>query len=155
MIARLPVLARSLACDRRGSMVIETAVVAPVLLLLALGGFESSRIVARQTELQTAAAEAAAIVRASPPTTEAHRTTVGDVVKASLGLGDENVTVTELYRCGDADAVVTDKTTCGADEAVATYIEVVITDSYVPLWTTFGVGSTIDYRVDRMVFISS
>lgn len=155
MSARLHQFSRSLAQDARGAMVIETAIVAPVLLLLALGGFESSRIVARQTELQTAAAEAAAIVRASPPTTEAHRTTVRDVVKTSLGLQDANVTVTEKYRCGDAEAIVTDKTTCGADDAVATYIEVVITDSYVPVWTSFGVGSTVDYRVDRMVFISS
>lgn len=136
-------------------MVIETAIVAPVLLLLALGGFESSRVVARQTELQTAAAEAAAIVRASPPATTEHRTTIRDVVKTSLGLTDADVTITEKYRCGAAAAIVTDKTTCGTSDAVAIYIEVVITDSYVPIWTSFGIGSTVNYRVDRLVFISS
>lgn len=154
-MAQLTLFARSLAGDARGSMVIETAIVAPVLLILALGGFESSRVVARQTELQTAAAEAAAIVRASPPATAEHRTTIRDVVKASLGLTDAEVTVSEKYRCGAATAIVADTTSCGASDAVAVYIELVITDSYTPIWTSFGIGSTVNYRVDRMVFISS
>ncbi|MFZ9396346.1 MAG: TadE/TadG family type IV pilus assembly protein [Erythrobacter sp.] len=155
MIARMLHFTRSLAQDLRGSMVIETAIVAPVLLVLALGGFESSRIVARQAELQTAAAEAAAIVRASPPKTADERTVVHDVVKTSLGLADTDVTVTPLFRCGAEDAFVDAETSCEESATVSYYIEVVITDSYTPMWTSFGVGGPVDYRVERMVFISS
>ncbi|OZA93393.1 MAG: hypothetical protein B7X57_05165 [Erythrobacter sp. 34-65-8] len=43
--------------DRRGSIAIETALVAPVLAVLALGSFEVGSLVSRQHELQTAAAE--------------------------------------------------------------------------------------------------
>ncbi|NCU11657.1 MAG: pilus assembly protein, partial [Sphingomonadaceae bacterium] len=50
-----------------GAMVIETALVAPVLVLLSLGAFQISGVIARQTELQSAASEAAAIALASPP----------------------------------------------------------------------------------------
>src|SRR5262245_35416851 len=89
-----------LQCHQRGSVTIEVAIVAPVLLLLSLGGFDASSMVARQTELQSAAAEAAAIVQASPPTDEASRTTVRDVLKVSTGLTDEQVSVVEIYRCG-------------------------------------------------------
>ncbi len=140
--------------DERGSMVIETAIVAPLLILMALGGFESSRIVARQTELQTAVAEAAAIVRASPPTTATQRTTVRDVVRASVGLGPEQVTVVQKFRCGTDVNMVAQESACTPGVAVYDYIEIVVTDTYNPTWTQFGAGSAINYRVERLVFIS-
>ena len=64
MISRVSRIAR-IRRNEDGSMAIETAFVAPILLVLALGGFEVSSMVARQTELQSAAAEAAAVVRAA------------------------------------------------------------------------------------------
>ena len=48
--------------DERGAMMIETAIVAPVLILMSMGAFQVSQVVARQTELQNAAAEASAII---------------------------------------------------------------------------------------------
>ncbi|MCB2056947.1 MAG: pilus assembly protein, partial [Novosphingobium sp.] len=39
-------------------MLVETAIVAPVLVLMSMGAFQVSQVVARQTELQGAAAEA-------------------------------------------------------------------------------------------------
>ena len=76
MIRALALLVR----DDRGSMAIETAFVAPVLLLLSLGGFEVSQMVAGQTELQSAAAEAAAVVRAVAPETTGERNTVRSII---------------------------------------------------------------------------
>ena len=141
-----------LAADERGSMAIETAFVAPVLLILALGGFEVSQMVARQTELQSAAAEAAAVVRAVAPETAAARTTVRDILATSTGVAKEKVTVSEVYRCGTATSYSTVQNGCGAI-AEYKFIKVDIRDSYAPVWTKWGVGSGFDYNVSRTVQI--
>ena len=141
-----------LAADERGSMAIETAFVAPVLLILALGGFEVSQMVARQTELQSAAAEAAAVVRAVAPETAAARTTVRDILATSTGVAKEKVTVSEVYRCGTATSYSTMQNGCGAI-AEYKFIKVDIRDSYAPVWTKWGVGSGFDYNVSRTVQI--
>ena len=120
----LPALAH-IGHDQRGSMAIETAVVIPVLAILALGGFEASSIVARQRELQSAAAEAAAIVRAAKPDTAAKRTTIKEVIAASTGIAAENIAVTEIYRCStDADYITNDNS-CSDSDLLSTYIKIV------------------------------
>ena len=134
-----------------GSMVIETAIVLPVLCMLALGGFEASAMVARSNELQSAAAEAAGIVLASRPEDAAARSTIEDVVEASTGLPESGVTLTTQYRCGTAAALVADKGSCGTDAMVSEFITVAITDSYVPLWTKFGIGQAVTYDYSRRV----
>lgn len=146
-------LLHRLVGNTAGSMAIETAIVAPVLILLSIGGFEVSSMVARQSELQSAAAEAAAIVRAVPPEDSAQRTTIRDVLKVSTGLGNDDVTVTEIYRCGTTTTYVTTNT-CLSTDAVSTFIRVNLSDTYVPTWTQFGVGGPVDYNVERVVQIS-
>jgi Flp pilus assembly protein TadG len=144
-------LAAGLLCEERGSMALETAIVAPVLLALAVGGFDASQLVARQTELQSAAAEAAAIVRAIAPETTAQRNTIRNIVATSTGLPNANVTVDEIYRCGTAtDYVTTD--TCGSGPR-STYIRVTIIDRRAPIWSTFGIGGPVAYNVARTVQI--
>ncbi|WP_271077781.1 TadE/TadG family type IV pilus assembly protein [Aurantiacibacter sp. MUD61] len=135
-----------------GSMAIETAFVAPILLVLALGGFEVSSMVARQTELQSAAAEAAAVVRATIPDTEEKRTTVRNILVTSTGLTNEQVTVTQIYRCGTADDYVTTADSCGSQPEYK-FIRVDISDTYTPVWTKFGVNSGFDFNVSRTVQI--
>lgn len=153
MVQRLlPTLAR-LCREAKGSMVIETAIVTPVLVMMALGGFEASRIVARQTELQSAAAEAAAIVRAAIPDTAAKRTTIRNVIAASTGIDANNITVTEVFRCGNATAYVSDDSTCANPDTVTNYVRVSMSTSYTPEWTNYGIGSTINYNVQRTVLI--
>ena len=73
---------RHLKRDQQGTMVIETAIVAPVLVLMALGAFQVSQLVARQLELESAATEAAAIALAAPPEDAAKRTILTNVIKA-------------------------------------------------------------------------
>jgi Flp pilus assembly protein TadG len=143
----------SLLRQQSGSVTIEVAIVAPVLLLLSLGGFDASSMVARQTELQSAAAEAAAIVQAVPPTDDASRTTVRDVLKVSAGLSDDQVSVVEIYRCGTSTAYVTTNN-CSAGEHVSKFIRATLTDTYAPVWTNFGIGGPVDYDVVRTVQIS-
>ncbi len=151
MIRALDHLARFRRAEG-GSMAIETAFVAPVLLVLALGGFEASSMVARQTELQSAAAEAAAVVRAVSPQTAEERTTVRDILVASTGLTVEDVTVTPVFRCGTSTAYVTTAGTCG-ERVEYQFIQVDIRDTYQPVWTSFGITSGFDYNISRTVQI--
>lgn len=151
MMSRLARIAR-IRRNEDGSMAIETAFVAPILLVLALGGFEVSSMVARQTELQTAAAEAAAVVRAVIPETAEERTTVRDILVTSTGLTNEQVTITEVYRCGTTATYVTVADTCGSGTQYK-FIKVDLTDTYAPIWTKFGVTSGFDYNISRTVQI--
>lgn len=140
-----------LRADENGSMAIETAFVAPVLLIMALGGFEVSTMVARQTELQSAAAEAASVVRAVIPETAEERTTVRNILATSTGLTTEQITVTEIYRCGTAEAYITSGG-CGTGVQYK-FIQVDLTDTYEPMWTKWGVGTGFTYNVSRTVQI--
>jgi len=48
MTMKLPAVLKRLAADDTASMAIETALVAPMLILMTIGGFEASGMVARQ-----------------------------------------------------------------------------------------------------------
>jgi Flp pilus assembly protein TadG len=148
---------RRLAPAQDGAVTIETAIVAPLLVLLALGGFDASEVVARQTELDSAAAEGAAIVRAKAPATAADRDAIRNVIKTSIDPNNtdphETVTVSEIYRCGTAASYVTSQS-CGSGVKVSTYIKLEISDTYSPAWTNFGVGDDVHYTVNRIVQVS-
>jgi len=140
--------------DTRGTMVIETAIVAPVLIVLSLGGFEVSAMVARQSELQSAAAEAVEIVMAASPETQTQIDQIEAVVEGSTGLPDEDVTFELKYRCATAEDLITDQTTCADEETLSTFIVITISDTYEPVWTEYGVGGPVDYNVERSVQVS-
>ena len=139
--------------DARGSMAIETAIVAPVLAMLSVGGFEVSAMVARQTELQSAASEAEGIALAAKPDDAAKLQTLKNVIMASTGLGTGNVTVTNTYRCGDSTVMVSSPTVCSTGEVAWTYVQIQLTDSYTPTWQSWGLGSTMNYNITRRVMI--
>ena len=138
--------------DERGSMAIETAFIAPVLLIMALGGFEVATMVSRQTDLQSAAAEGASVVRAVVPETAADRSTVRDILATSTGLTADKITVTEIYRCGTATDYVTTADSCGSDTEYK-FIQIDLTDRYDPIWTKWGVSEGFTYNVSRTVQI--
>ena len=135
--------------DVCGTMVIETAIVTPVLVLLSLGSYQVSMMVARQSELDSAAAEGVAIALASPPDTTAKMTTLHDVLVASTGIPTGNVQVTSAYRCNAATAYVT--AACSSGQVSANYVKIYLTTTYTPTWTEYGIGSAITYRVTRYV----
>jgi Flp pilus assembly protein TadG len=154
MIAVLHTLRRLARCST-GVAAIETALVAPLLVMLALGGYEVSSMVVRQSELQSAASEAMNIVEASPPSDAAGRTAIRDVLKASTGITDnDKVTVVPIYRCGTDAAFVNADSDCDEDQKVSTYVQVTLKDTYSPSWKAFGLGDDIEYDVVRTVQIS-
>ena len=142
-----------LARDQTGSAVIETAFVLPILALMSFGGFEVSQLIARNTELESAAAEATAISLASRPRTQTEVTDIERVIEASTGLADENVELTRKYRCGLAPKLVDNITVCLPTQTVAEYIEVTLIETHHPFWTSFGVGSEVEFTVTKTVQI--
>jgi Flp pilus assembly protein TadG len=139
--------------DQRGTMVIETAIVAPVLVLMSLGAYDVSRLLAQQSELDAIAEQGAGIALASKPDTSAKRTTLQQILVASSGLTSSNVTVTAAYRCNSATTFVTSSTSC-ASGVVSNFVKISLTATLTPTWTQFGVGNTITYRVNRYAMYS-
>jgi Flp pilus assembly protein TadG len=144
---------RRLLRDTRASTVIETAIVLPPLLSLAFGTYEVSRMIARQSELQNAANEAATIIQAAIPDTSAKITTMKSLVQASTGLNTNQVTLTTVYRCG-SNSLSDFSSTCDNGQKVSTYLQLVLTDTYTPAWVQAGFGSSMNYRIVRQMQIS-
>lgn len=141
-----------LACNQHGAVMIETAIVAPVLILMSLGAFQVSQIVARQTELQEAASEAAGIALAAAPDTAAERDIVKNVIVASTGLTSTQVTVSEKFRCG-TDTTYVDAASSCVGVKVANYVLIQLDDTYTPIWSEFGFGGPMNFNVDRYVMV--
>lgn len=141
--------------DRTGSVVIETAIVAPVLILLGLGTYDTSRIIARQSELQAGSTDVEGIVLAvAGSVTGTNVITIKSVLKNSLVLNDSQVSVVKMYRCNTDSTLITDRTTCASNDVISTYVQVTLTDTYSPTWTRYGIGAPFNYRLVRTVQVS-
>lgn len=142
--------------DQRGTMAIETALIAPLLALMALGVFEVTMIVSREQQLQSAANEASEIILAAAGGSGINSTDLETIIETSLGVG--NVTIVDRYRCGTATALTssipTPSSGCPASTQVYSYVQLTMTDTYVPMWTKFGVAEAIHYTVVRTVQVS-
>lgn len=145
---------RLLGRDVRGSMTIETAIVAPFLMMMSLGIFEVGTVVARQHELQSAANESEIIAIATNRGAEANIDQIKAILRTSLDLAENDVTLSQTYRCGTVQELVTSILACDEDDAVSSYLTIEIQESYTPTWTAFGIGSPIEFSVRRRVQIS-
>jgi Flp pilus assembly protein TadG len=155
MMARLASRLAQLRTDTTGSVVVETAIVAPVLVVLGLGAFDISRMIARQSELQAGSTDVEGIVLAVAGTSTATNvSTIKSVLMNSLSLPSNKVTVVKKYRCNvQADLTFTHGD-CGESDVLSTYVQVTLTDSYTPMWTRFGIGSALNYSLVRTVQVS-
>lgn len=154
MIARLTPTLERLVRDKSGSVVVETAIVAPVLVLLGLGTYDTSRIIARQAELQAGSTDVEGIVLAVSSGTATNVSTIKSVLMSSLSLASNKVTVVKMYRCTADTVLVTSSSSCDANDVVSTYVQTTLTDTYTPMWTKFGVGSPMNYSLTRTVQVS-
>ncbi len=134
-----------------GAMVIETAVVAPLLILMALGAFEVSMMVSRQQELQSAAHESEMIALTFAQGGSSDEATIKQIIMASVNLMPDQIQVNRRYRCGTNTSLVSDKLLCTSSQTVSEFLRLEIKDTYTPVWTQFGVGEEINYNLDRMV----
>jgi Flp pilus assembly protein TadG len=142
-----------LARDVGGTAVIETALVAPVLICMGLGGYEVSQMIARQHELQAGAADAEQIVLAAASGTATDANTIKSVLASTLGIPQSHIDVDKVYRCGTSTTLAS--TACSAGSSQSTYVQIEFRDTYTPLWTNFGVGSPVDFQVERLIQVSA
>jgi Flp pilus assembly protein TadG len=137
--------------DARGAMAIETAVVAPVLVLMSIGTFEVGTIVSRQQELQSSAAEAESIILAAAAGTGTDSATMEEVIEESLGLDADQVTLEQRFRCNVATTLTDEAADCDASQPIAQYVLLTVNDSYDPVWTRYGIAEGFDYNVTRTI----
>ena len=142
---------RSFTRNAQGSVIIETAIVTPVLLLMAIGTFEGVSIVSRQFELQYAVDEAAQVALSAPPHSAAQRETLKNVITASTGLASTQVKVEPKVRCGTETTYSDDESGCTGN--YYRFVQITLTDTYNPQWTKIAFGSAVNYNVVRMVMI--
>lgn len=134
-----------------GMMAIETALVAPVLALLAIGTFEVGTMVSRQQELQSGASEAESIILAASGGTGTDSATMREVIADSLNLPEENVTLEQRFRCDTAEDLVLDASACDASKPIYQFIQLDLDDSYSPVWARYGVGHAFNYNITRTI----
>lgn len=139
---------------RAGSMAVETALVAPVLALFAVGTFQVGSLISRQQELQSGASQAEGIILAAANGTGTNSNDIKNVIKNSLGLQDNQVSLQLRYRCGTAPGLTTDASSCPSGTQVYQYILLTLTDTYTPAWAQFGVGGPYQYNVTRTIQVS-
>lgn len=153
MRALSPSLRRLLGCET-GSVVVETAIVAPVLVILGLGAYDTSRIIARHADLQAGSTDVEGIILAVASGSATNVQTIKGVLQNSLNLPSNKVTVTKVYRCTVDDDLVNSASDCESNDVVSTYVQVTLTDTYTPMWTKFGIGSAMNYSLTRTVQVS-
>ncbi len=146
-----------LARDRTGAMAIETAIIAPVLATMTLGAFEASAILSRQQQLQSAANEASEIVLAAAGGSGISSSDLKTIIVSSLGLQSDQLTIVARYRCDDDTTLLSAPPTngaCAVSKPVYQYIHLTLTETYTPFWTSYGLGSPINFNIVRTVQIS-
>lgn len=153
MIVALADRIRQVLRNQCGAMAIETAFILPILIVMSLGGFETSRIISRQFELQSVAGEAEVIALAAASGATTDVTKLKNILKASADLEDDQISITRFYRCNANTNTVASAESCNEDDVVTDYIRLRISDSYTPIWTDFGVGKTVDMEVERTVLL--
>lgn len=145
---------RRLARDERGSMAIEMAIVAPILILLAFGTMDVSRMISRQQELQAGVAEAEGIALAANSGASTDIDTLKSVLMQSLHLPANQVSIVKQFRCNTDQTLVSSANSCSSNAVVSTYLKITLTDSYDPLWRNITPFGTWNYRVERTVQLS-
>ena len=139
--------------DAAGSMALETAIITPVLAMMALGVFDVSMMVSREQHLQSAANEASEIILAAAGGSGIDSDDLDTLLETSLQLQDK-ITIAPLFRCGTSTTTSTTAPTCPTGHQMYSYVQVTVADSYTPMWTSFGVGNAINYSITRTVQVA-
>lgn len=121
---------------------------------LSRGIFEVGSIVARQHELQSSANEAAMIVLASKLGPSVELSKMESIIRDSIDVKDEQITLGREFRCAMANGRVKEKGNCPPGGVITGYVVVSVTDTYAPTWTAFGIGKEINFSIDRTVQVS-
>lgn len=118
MTLRLSLLLQVLR-DRAGAMAVETAIIAPLMVLFSLGAYQVSSLVARQSELQGAMTITESIALATDPDTTDELTTMKNVIAASTSLPTNQITIAAAYRCNSSSGYVVLESSCATGDNVS------------------------------------
>jgi Flp pilus assembly protein TadG len=143
--------ARLLACCPRGTAVVETALVAPVLAMMAVGIFEAGTIVQKQQELQSAANESEAIILAAAAGSGVTSTKLKELLVASTGLSASKISLAAKWRCNNSPTLVDSAASCSSGQRAYEFVQATFTSSYTPTWASFGLGGAFNYSVVRTI----
>ncbi len=145
---------REMLRDNSGTVLIELAISTPLLALLAIGAFETGTMVSRQQELQSALGEGVAIALATNQGAETDLNDLKSIIKSSVDLDDEQVTLRFLFRCGTSSQLVNTAEACGEGDTVYEYVDFQLQDTHDPIWTNYGIGKPVRLDVERLVQLS-
>lgn len=144
-----------LAADERGAAVIELALVAPVLALMAIGLVDMSNALSRKLALEQGAQRAIEKIMQTTEQDTVEGTLATEAVCQVNGTNSDgscktspittnNVTVTFRLECTDSGGVISSQTatdaatfdafTCNSGSREARYIQVGVTDKYTPMF---------------------
>lgn len=149
--------------DSDGSVLIETAFIAPLLILMTLAGVEISSIIAKQTELQTLAANAQQIIISASPENETELVaTIEDVKEyivaeskltftSSDTVTPGQVRVVRRYRCGNNSTRQATYGCANTAQTISSYVVIDMSTNYVPVWVNYGIGHEMTFKVRRAV----
>lgn len=147
-------LLRRLLGNKDGTAAIETAIVAPVLVVMCVGVYEVGSIVSRQHDLQSAANEATIIVMAANQGPTVELSTIKQIIATSVGLPEGDIAITQEYRCNAQNGKVKTQGACPESATVSNYIQLSLADTYTPSWTYFGLGKDLKFKIERSVQLS-
>lgn len=155
-----------LAADERGAAIIELAMVAPILALMAIGVIDMSNAFSHKLALEQGAQRAIEKIMQTTDIDTVEGTLATEAVCQVNGMNDDgtcktspittdNVTVTYRLECTTTAGVITAQTntdstqfdalTCpNSTDKEARYIQVAVTDKYTPLFPTHFLGYNAD-----------
>ena len=137
--------ARSFRRDRRGTAVIETAIVLPVLVLLALASFDITRGFVHKLRLQQYAQTGIELVVAKMTAVPTDAQIQAELATVS-GLPTSAITVTRWRECDNAP--VATNASCTSPTAVkADYIKIAVADTYQPALGAIGLDGMMQTAV--------
>lgn len=151
--------------DCEGSTLIETAFIAPMLVAMTLSGVEISNIVARQTEMQSVAANTMEIILAAAPENDADTERTISEIEAYLAEASDltltdtatpapgQIAVYKRWRCGNNSERQAIEGCANAAQTESEFIVIYMKDSYSPIWTNYGIGKDFTFEVKRSVQI--
>jgi Flp pilus assembly protein TadG len=116
--------------DDRGAVIVELAIVAPMIALLTVGIVDMSNGFSRKLKIEQAAQRSIEKIMNTSASDTIENTLAAEAAdQADVPL--DNVTVTYRLEC---DGVVTDAEECGEDQQSSQWISVRVTDKYEPMF---------------------
>ena len=149
---------RRLARDAKGIALIEFALSLPIIMALTFGAIVVARLVINRLTLQQASAEVASLIIVRPPEDDGDNSSQNEFVyiknaaMTASGLPASAITVSMSLTCNGTTQAST-VSACPSGQEQGRLVRLVLSGSYTPSWSAFGIGGTINQTVTRVVRI--